>query len=62
MDIEAWFRGQVHLRPSSQIEGCCNNPVEYGKNLDFSRSNGDEGGENYYKDFLEKKEIDVIYL
>ena len=62
MDIEARFRGQVHLRPNSQIEGSCNNPVEYGQNLDFSRSNGDGEGENDYKDFLEKKEIDVTYL
>lgn len=57
MDIEARFRGQVYVRPSSQIEGCCNNSVEYGKNLDFSWSNGDGGEKITIKIFLREKKL-----
>lgn len=57
MDIEARFRGQVHVRLSSQIEGYCNNSVEYGKNLDFSRSNGDGGDKMTIKIFSREKKL-----
>ena len=41
---------------------CCVPAAQHPGDLDFSRSNGDGEGENDYKDFLEKKEIDMTYL